>query len=186
MQKEPKFDFKYDILETHFVPDRFKVLISCILLNRTTRKQVDKVIYRLFDTYQTPNELSRADQNYLKDMIRPLGFYNRRSKTLIEFAKAFDNGFDDVRSLPGVGEYAHDAYRILFLNDLSFEPKDKALKNFIKFIDMDFTICPTCYEELRHLDQCEWCGWSDIAKVCRWNISKLSLKSQLRQKQQIT
>ena len=185
MNKEPKFDFKYDLLETHFMPDKYKVLISCILLNRTTRKQVDKVIYRLFDIYPTADDLSRADQTYLKEMIRPLGFYNRRSKTLIEFSKSFANGFNDVKILPGVGEYAYDAYRILFLNDMSFEPKDKALKNFIKFIDKDFTICPCCYEQLQYLDQCKWCGWSDIAKEWRWNILTLSLKSRLKQKQKL-
>ena len=57
-------EHKYDLLECHFMPDEWKVLVTCILLNRTTRKQVERMIYGFFREFKDHEELlEKNDQD---------------------------------------------------------------------------------------------------------------------------
>ena len=39
------------LIQEELWPDEWKILISCLMLNQTTRKQVDKVIWKFFDKW---------------------------------------------------------------------------------------------------------------------------------------
>ena len=77
------------MLQEDLWPDVWKILVACILHNQTSRKQVDKVYPKLFKDYPDAMALSRADQKALSKLLKPLGLYNRRSKSLIKFSKSF-------------------------------------------------------------------------------------------------
>lgn len=128
------------LLQLKYRYEPWKLLVACILLNRTTRRQVDRVIDDLFLDYPTYDALAEARFYDLATLLYPLGMHNTRAKRLIKFARAFQdmessgvlvNSKEDamraVADLPGVGEYALDSYAMFVLGDLSVKPTDKEL-----------------------------------------------------------
>ena len=65
----------------------WQMLVCCILLNLTHRRQVDKVREELFDRWPTPEHMMEANETELAELLKPLGFYNKRAKTLIKMSK---------------------------------------------------------------------------------------------------
>ena len=91
------------LLQEVYQDDPWKMMVCCILLNLTKRQQVDGVRHELFDKYPTEYEMMEADEEELSEILKPLGLYNRRAKTLIKFSWMWVNGFSDVKELYGVG-----------------------------------------------------------------------------------
>jgi hypothetical protein len=119
------------LIQEDYYPDEFKVLVCCLLLNRTRGKQVRAVLDRVFSKWPTAESLKDANVAELSDELRSLGFQNRRSRTMIRFADAYLREWHDVEELPGIGEYASDCWRIFFLEELSDEaPKDGPLSDY--------------------------------------------------------
>lgn len=119
----------YCLIQEDLWPDDWKILLSCLLLNRTSRKQVEKVLPQLFSVYPDALSMSKADVDTLSSIIAPLGFKNRRSVTLIEFSKSFlKPNWKQAKELPGVGQYASDVWDIFVRGVMpSKEPSDHAL-----------------------------------------------------------
>ena len=80
------------MLQEDLWPNTWKILVACILHNQTSRKQVDKVYPELFSRYPDPESLASADVDSLADLLRPLGLYNRRARSLKKFSFQFKNG----------------------------------------------------------------------------------------------
>lgn len=161
---------KFDLLENHF-KDPWQILVVCMLLNRTTRKQVDRVVYKLFDKYSNALEMSRADVDNVASIIRSLGFQNRRSASLVKMSKQWLEG-SSVEELSGIGRYAIDSYKIFVLKDYSVVPEDYALKNYLKHRLEPFTVCPECTIKLTKKMSCTECGWKHPTIVRRLNMKK--------------
>lgn len=107
-----------DILsETH--PDakvalRFEnpleILVATILSAQCTDERVNEVTKTLFNRYRTVQDYADADMDELKDIIRSTGFFNQKSKYIVEMAQGlvtkFDgkvpDNMDDLITLPGV------------------------------------------------------------------------------------
>jgi len=161
----------YGLLEELFVLDPWKCLVACILLNQTTREQVDPILSVFLETYPDPQAAVEAELLSLQDIMRPLGLHRRRAVTLKAFSAAYDElesekGWNPgcwinrssagrrsqpealptedaasvlsaavvatkckrVARLPGVGEYAVDAFRLLCCRSPREKgPKDHAL-----------------------------------------------------------
>ena len=69
----------HSLIQEHLWPNEWKVLVSCLLLNLTTRKQVDKVIDKLFTTYPGPVSMAAANDNELREIIKSLGNFLKKS-----------------------------------------------------------------------------------------------------------
>ena len=125
----------WGLIQEDLWPDEWKILVSCILLNRTTRKQVEKVLPSLFSAFPDAASMSSADQDSLSQIIARLGFKNRRAKTLIEFSKKYlAKTWSDAGELPGVGDYARSAWIIFCKNLLpKKEPVDHALVKYYRW-----------------------------------------------------
>lgn len=119
----------FGLIQESLWPNEWRILVACILLNCTTRKSVEKIMPRLFREYPGPRQMRDADESKLSELIAPLGFKNRRSKTLMKMSKAYLSGnWCHVRELPGIGDYAADAWEIFILGKLPDRcPKDHAL-----------------------------------------------------------
>jgi endonuclease III len=103
-------------------------------LNQTSIKQVRPVVERLFEKYHTHEECSKAKHEDIIEIIRPLGFYTRRAKSIIELSKAFvEQKHLDTRKLPGVGKYALDSYKIFIMGELEVNPTDKKLSKYVEW-----------------------------------------------------
>ena len=113
-------------------PDEWKILVACILLNQTTRKQVDKILGTLFEKWPTPKDLMNAIELDVVEVIRPCGFSYRRARHLILMSEAYVSGkYKTVSDLPGIGEYGSSSHRIFCEGLVLDTVQDHALKDYI-------------------------------------------------------
>lgn len=119
----------YCLIQEDLWPDKWKILISCILLNRTSRKQVEKILPTLFKLCPTPQDMIDCNIDLLTSVIAPLGFKNKRVITLIKLSKNFlEQNWKHARDLPGIGEYGSDVWDIFVRGIIPKScPKDHAL-----------------------------------------------------------
>lgn len=122
------------------------MLVGCILLNQTTRKQVDRAWPKIFEVWPTPEEAVQADRTKLEIVRRalhPLGLENKRLKTIrrmsVDYLMEYEHCEHDathinVHSLYGCGKYASDSFKIFVLGENDIEeimPTDKELIRFL-------------------------------------------------------
>ena len=119
----------FGLIQEQLWPDRWLILVVAMLLNCTTRKQVEKVLPEFRRRWPGPNELLAADPSEVEGLCRPLGFARRRTQNLWKMSEAFVRGeWSDPRELPGVGEYGARSYEMFCMGKLGDDaPKDHAL-----------------------------------------------------------
>ncbi len=120
------------LLQEIYQADGWKMLTCCMLLNLTNRKQVDTIRDELFTKYPTPKDMMKANQSELADLLKPLGLYNRRAKSLIKMSKGYVKGFKSVDELFGVGQYAKDSWEIFQHGNMDVNPTDKVLLEYLR------------------------------------------------------
>lgn len=89
----------------------YELLIAVVLSAQTTDKRVNSVTSILFKKYDTLDKLKEADINDIKEIIKPIGTFNKKSLFVKEIAKyLLDNCNSSVpndrkilESIPGVG-----------------------------------------------------------------------------------
>ena len=101
------------------------------MLNQTSRKQVEPMIETFFDKWPSALDATKADDNEMREVIKSLGFQNRRVKTIKNMSKQYLYGFEQAKDLYGCGKYADDAYRIFIKGEWSqVDPNDQALNKY--------------------------------------------------------
>ena len=120
------------LLQEIYQNNPWKMLTCCIMLNLTNRRQVDGVRKILFKKYPTAKHMMKADEMELALLLKPLGLYNRRAKTLIRFSREYAKGFNDVGKLYGIGRYAMDSWEIFQNDNTQIEPTDKVLLQYLE------------------------------------------------------
>lgn len=91
--------------------DPFRILIGTILSQRTRDERTSLATEQLFRRFKGPAELSRAREAEVRELIRPVGFYNMKAKSVIKVAKKIVDEFggkvpsdmESLLSLPSVG-----------------------------------------------------------------------------------
>lgn len=91
--------------------DPFRVLIGTILSHRTKDENTTRATENLFSRFRTPEELARADPRMVRRLIRPSGFYNMKTKSIITASKQLLEMFggrvpdndEDLMKLQAVG-----------------------------------------------------------------------------------
>jgi len=124
--EEMKKDVKNMRLAAEKWPTKFQTLISICLSARTRDETTIWVCERLFKKFPTPKEMSKASVKEIEKIIRPVNFYQNKSKNIIACAKKLiqkfggkiPNSIERMIELPGVGrktanvflsEYGDDA-----------------------------------------------------------------------------
>jgi len=120
------------LLQDIYKRDPWKMLICCVMLNLTTRKQVDKIRHKLFKRYPMPHVLAFAEELELIELLKPLGMQNKRALTLKRLSLEYLRGFRDPKELYGVGQYGIDSWEIFQNNNYNIDPTDKILKKYLK------------------------------------------------------
>ncbi len=120
------------MLQEDLWPNEWKILVACLLHNQTSRKQVDKVYEELFQKYPTPNCMRNADVHDLQSLIKPLGMWKRRSKTLQRFSDEYlKKDWTTPKELYGCGKYAEDVWKVFCAGTWKeVEPTDHALNKY--------------------------------------------------------
>ncbi len=96
---------------------RYKILLSEVLLKKTTRKQVAKEWGNIVSNYNNFENIQKSELKKVKKILRPLGLENTRSKHLKDLSKKILTDFNgevpgtkrELLSLPGVGPYTANA-----------------------------------------------------------------------------
>ncbi len=124
------------LIQEHLFPNEWLILVSCIMLNQTSRKQVDRVLPEFVRAFPTPQALLESQDGDIENVIRSLGFCNRRASILRSMTRAYlHTSWSDVRQLPGVGEYAHRAHSIFCAGEIGdIEPKDGSLVKYWRWL----------------------------------------------------
>jgi len=129
--KTPSTTSPLRLIQEELRSDPWKMLIACILLNRTKIRQVRPAFHDIIEKWPSPERLAAADHDEVRDVIRPLGFHNRRTQTLIEMSTQWASGERDPRALKGVGRYALDSWRIFVEGECDVEVTDKELAKYV-------------------------------------------------------
>lgn len=116
--------------------DPFWLLVACILVNMTNWKQAKPVLNELRGWYFDESHVALLDEEDLYEFLRPLGLWKRRSKSIINLAKAYHakppKTAEDVLKLPGCGKYAADSWAIFVEGRTDVEPTDKVLIHYLE------------------------------------------------------
>lgn len=142
----------FGLLEELFPEDPWKLLLSAILLNRTSRVQVDVTLFRFLQKWPNAESTAAADWEEISKLIAPLGIRNRRAKGLIRFSKEyldlvgrkrkndctgknweFDLSRNEILGLYYCGEYAAQVYRIFIQKRLVQMTCDHALQAYVDY-----------------------------------------------------
>lgn len=113
----------YGLIQESLWPNEWRCLVTCMLLNCTSRKQVEKIVDTFFEKWPNPNSFLDANEQEVFNLISPLGFKNKRTQNLFKMTKMYSMGdWKHVSELPGIGDYASRAWEIFFLNKLGNHP----------------------------------------------------------------
>ena len=126
----------YSLIQESLWPDEWKCLVACVMLNCTTRKQVEKILPHFFEKWPSAEAVAAANRDGMANCIASLGFKNRRTERLIQLAKAYVQGeWTHVNQLPGIGEYASRMWEMFFMGNIGEEqPNDGALTLYWKWM----------------------------------------------------
>ena len=88
----------------------FQLLVAAILLTQSNETDVNQATKRLFDVYDTPEQIMNAPRGELEIFVKPTGFYRQKAKYLQETSKILIEKFDgaipdnllELTQLPGV------------------------------------------------------------------------------------
>jgi methyl-CpG-binding domain protein 4 len=126
----------YPLIQEKYFPDRWKMLVCCLMLNLTSHRQVKPLIDGFFERWPNAEAAENADEGEMKEYLKSLGMYNKRAKTIIKMSKQFQTGFSRAKDLFGCGKYADDSDTIFYLGKWQdVTPTDGALKRYIRFME---------------------------------------------------
>ena len=109
-------------------------MIGVMCLNLTYRKQVKKLLPKLFKRYPNATAFIRGRYNTQERMLRPLGMSTVRAKRMRQMSLDFLSwNRKDATDLHGIGKYGSDSYRIFYKNEIPKDVEDKELKRYINW-----------------------------------------------------
>lgn len=97
--------------------DPYIILITEILLRKTTATHVNSIYEKFFTKYPTIEKLADAKKESLKQSIESLGLASQRTEQLLKLSKIIveeyggeiPNKYEYILNLPGVGRYTAGA-----------------------------------------------------------------------------
>lgn len=104
------------LFQEDLVSDPYWMMVGCILVNRTHYRVSGSVLLRLMTRYGSPEGVAKAPFEDILDVVRPLGFQNRRTATLKNFTTVWlanpPTTAEDISRMPGCGQYAVHSWMI--------------------------------------------------------------------------
>lgn len=96
----------------------YQILIAEVLLQKTRAENITEVYLMFINRYKNIEELAKADANELIELLKPLGFFNRRTRDFLKMSKEImiehrghiPHSKSNLEDLPGIGPYIANAY----------------------------------------------------------------------------
>ncbi|GIM08127.1 hypothetical protein Vretimale_12169, partial [Volvox reticuliferus] len=127
----------WGLIEEALYDNPWRLLVACILLNRTTGRQVRQVLGPLWRVYPTAEAMAAADPRVVQDIVRPLGLHAVRAARLVRFSQEFmSKQWTNPSELHGVGRYGEEAYFIFCRGRWrEVQPEDKDLRRYLDWLE---------------------------------------------------
>jgi methyl-CpG-binding domain protein 4 len=124
-----------DLMVQQQIKNSWEHMVGVIMLNQTGRKPVKFTLPKFLYWFSTPQDLIDADEDFVKEIIAPLGMVNVRYKRLVQMSQDYLTwDGNDAAMLYGIGKYGSDSYEIFFKHNFSVVPTDKELKRYLQEI----------------------------------------------------
>ncbi|XP_009701692.1 PREDICTED: methyl-CpG-binding domain protein 4-like, partial [Cariama cristata] len=119
----------FNLVQETLFHDPWKLLIATIFLNKTSGKMAIPVLWEFFKKYPSPEVTRIADWKEMSELLKPLGLYELRAKTIIKFSDEYlSKRWKYPIELHGIGKYGNDSYRIFCVNEWKeVQPQDHKL-----------------------------------------------------------
>ncbi|XP_014802261.1 PREDICTED: methyl-CpG-binding domain protein 4 isoform X4 [Calidris pugnax] len=119
----------FNLIQETLFHDPWKLLIATIFLNKTSGKMAIPVLWEFLKKYPSPEVARAADWKEMSELLRPLGLYELRAKTIIKFSDEYlSKRWRYPIELHGIGKYGNDSYRIFCVNEWKeVQPQDHKL-----------------------------------------------------------
>ena len=106
------------ICELNYQKD-YELVIAVMLSAQTTDKGVNKVTSILFKKYNSLEKLAGSNIEDIKEIIKPIGNYNKKANNIIEISKILINKYnkvvpktyEELEVLPGIGRKSANVIR---------------------------------------------------------------------------
>nr|KYP57120.1 Methyl-CpG-binding domain protein 4 [Cajanus cajan] len=124
------------LIQEDHIHDPWRVLVICMLLNRTTGRQAKKIVSDLFKLCPDAKSCTQVAREEIEKTIQSLGLQHKRAAMLQRFSEEYlDESWTHVTQLHGVGKYAADAYAI-FITGMwdRVKPTDHMLNYYWEFL----------------------------------------------------
>eukprot|EP01026_Neomeris_dumetosa_P052301 TRINITY_DN46239_c0_g1_i3.p1 TRINITY_DN46239_c0_g1~~TRINITY_DN46239_c0_g1_i3.p1 ORF type:complete len:264 (+),score=31.86 TRINITY_DN46239_c0_g1_i3:52-792(+) len=126
----------YGLIQEQLYKDPWKVLVACMMLNRTSGRQVHGVIWDLFKLCPSAEEALNVSKDEIVEVIRPLGIHTKRANDMLVMSEQYlHKDWKSPLELHGVGKYAADAYWIFCKGKWrEVQPRDKELNKYHEWL----------------------------------------------------
>lgn len=126
-----------DLMVQQQIDGAWQHMVGVIMLNQTGRKPVKTVLPEFLSRWPTPEAYLASDPDEVKAVIRPLGFFNRRERSIRRMSEDYLTwDGNDATVLYGIGQYGSESYRIFFQGE-RFEPQDKELRRYLGYPQLE-------------------------------------------------
>ncbi|XP_054901997.1 methyl-CpG-binding domain protein 4 isoform X2 [Poeciliopsis prolifica] len=122
----------FNLIQETLFHDPWKLLVATIFLNKTSGKMAIPVLWVFFEHYPSAEVTREADWKPMSELMKPLGLYELRAKTIIRFSDEFLNKqWRYPIELHGIGKYGNDSYRIFCVDEWKqVTPEDHKLNKY--------------------------------------------------------
>lgn len=134
-------------LRDRFERDPFQVLVATVLSQNTNWKNTEKAYNSLIEELPNLEKIYHADLSKIRNLIRPAGLYNNKSRVLKELSRIIQEDYggdlnqilekpvkkarEELKSLPGVGPKTADCV-LLFAKERDILPVDTHIARISK------------------------------------------------------
>ncbi|XP_005522277.1 PREDICTED: methyl-CpG-binding domain protein 4 [Pseudopodoces humilis] len=126
----------FNLIQETLFHDPWKLLIATIFLNKTSGKMAIPVLWEFLKKYPSPEVARAADWKEMSELLKPLGLYELRAKTIIRFSGEYlSKAWRYPIELHGIGKYGNDSYRIFCVNEWKeVQPQDHKLNVYHRWL----------------------------------------------------
>ncbi|KAM8830456.1 methyl-CpG-binding domain protein 4 isoform 1-T6 [Synchiropus picturatus] len=122
----------FNLVQETLFHDPWKLLVATIFLNKTSGKMAIPVLWQFFHRYPSAEAAREADWKPMSELMKPLGLYELRAKTIIKFSDEYlTKQWRYPVELHGIGKYGNDSYRIFCVEEWrEVTPADHKLNKY--------------------------------------------------------
>ncbi|HYY91802.1 MAG TPA: endonuclease III [Candidatus Dormibacteraeota bacterium] len=151
--------------------DPFRVLIATVLSHRTKDPVTAQASARLFEKYPGPGQLAKSNTRTVARLIRPVGFYKTKAKTVKRIAKIILEDYegkvpremDKLLELPSVGRKTANCVMVYGFKQPAI-PVDTHVHRIFNRIGVVTTEAPDDTEEelTKIVDRKDWLPLNEV------------------------